>query len=486
MSDQDQSLAIATVNTEVQRFLPVMSMVQAIERRDIIVQAVKRLMREGHDYGKVPGGGDKPVLLQPGAQKLDNLFGLTTRYDIVSQVEDWTGENHGGEPFFKYTVKCQMWRGDFMMGEAIGSCNSWEAKYRWRKAERVCPACGKDAIIKGKEQYGGGWLCYAKKGGCGAKYKTGDAAIESQETGRKPNTEICDQVNTILKIAEKRAHLSATTGATSASEFFTVDLDPEVPSDEAPAPTWAEGEAAAQAVRDEKITRMKSGESYADVGGPDPKSPRSKPEVLQPTDPVKESVEQAKAKSRVTLSIAGLGVTDETETDSIPGSRRVVVDEAGAIQGVDGGTWAEGKAAAYAVAVEKIRKMNAGATYEEASAPDPTEPPGGWQGTAISDTNPLLDESVRQAKAAITPPFKFDKMLSSLSEIKAQLTEAFGDDGKAAYYRVLGLRGWLHANEIKSAAEGRTVFRELRETFDDMQAQAKAVKRRPRPSNVLV
>lgn len=34
----------------------------------------------------------------------------------------------------------------------------------------VCPNCGKDAIIKGKEEYGGGWLCYKAKGGCGSKF----------------------------------------------------------------------------------------------------------------------------------------------------------------------------------------------------------------------------------------------------------------------------------------------------------------------------
>ena len=34
----------------------------------------------------------------------------------------------------------------------------------------LCPNCGKDTIIKGKPEYGGGWVCYSKKGGCGAKF----------------------------------------------------------------------------------------------------------------------------------------------------------------------------------------------------------------------------------------------------------------------------------------------------------------------------
>lgn len=38
--------------------------------------------------------------------------------------------------------------------------------------EPSCPECGKvGAIIKGKEEYGGGFLCFKKKGGCGFKFK---------------------------------------------------------------------------------------------------------------------------------------------------------------------------------------------------------------------------------------------------------------------------------------------------------------------------
>ncbi len=292
-------------SAEVQRFMPIMSMATAMDRRDIIVNAVSKLMKAGHDYGTVPGV-TKNVLLLPGAQKLDNLFGLVPRFDIVSQTEDWTGEHHGNEPFFKYIVKCQLWRGDFLMGEAIGSCSSWEVKYRWRKGERKCPKCGNAAIIKGKEQYGGGWLCFAKKGGCGAKFLTGDPAIEGQEVGRKLNDEICDQVNTILKMAEKRAHLSATTNATSASEFFTVDLEPG--GTDSSEETGAGSKEAAQAVAADKIRRMEAGESYKDVSGPPPPSwddePQAKPDNTEQL--LKESVEQAKMTTKLPFSMGAM------------------------------------------------------------------------------------------------------------------------------------------------------------------------------------
>lgn len=36
-----------------------------------------------------------------------------------------------------------------------------------------CPSCHKLAVIKGKVEFGGGWLCWKGKDGCGAKYTDG-------------------------------------------------------------------------------------------------------------------------------------------------------------------------------------------------------------------------------------------------------------------------------------------------------------------------
>src|ERR1019366_6680838 len=114
---------------------------QAVARRDVLVQAMKSLMKEGVDYGTIPGS-TKPALLQPGADKLGNLFGLTLQYEFLEKEEDWKGERYG-EPFFYYQVRARVYRGDFLLGEGVGSCSSWESKYRRRKAERTCPNCGK-------------------------------------------------------------------------------------------------------------------------------------------------------------------------------------------------------------------------------------------------------------------------------------------------------------------------------------------------------
>jgi hypothetical protein len=118
-----------------------------------------------------------------------------------------------------------LYRGGVKVGAGDASCSSRESKYRWRNAARVCPTCGQAAIIKGKAEFGGGWLCFKKNGGCGAKFDDGDAAIEGQPVGRAPNPDIADVDNTILKMAEKRALIAATLIATNVSDFFTQDME---------------------------------------------------------------------------------------------------------------------------------------------------------------------------------------------------------------------------------------------------------------------
>lgn len=206
--------------------MPVMDIEMALYRRNMLVQYTKSLMDEGRDYGRIPGAGDKPTLLKPGAEKLISLFGLTPDFgDPVESVMDWTGEAHGGEPLFYVKYRCRLSRGDMVVGEGLGSCNSWEKKYRYRSAERVCPECGQPAIIKGKDEYGGGWLCFKKKGGCGYKYPDGDGRIESQVVGQVKNPDIADIVNTIDKMAQKRALIAAVLIAVNASEFYTQDIE---------------------------------------------------------------------------------------------------------------------------------------------------------------------------------------------------------------------------------------------------------------------
>ena len=205
--------------------MPIMALSAARERHKQVLAFVQDLMEDGRDYGVIPGTGGKPTLYKPGAEKLTTFFGLTPTFTLRGKVEDWSGADHGSEPFFYYWYTCHLHRGDFLIAEADGSCNSRETQYRYRKGQRLCPSCGEAAIIKGRAEYGGGWLCWGKRGGCGAKFKDGATEIESQEVGRVLNEDIADQVNSILKKAQKRAFVAVTLIGVNASQFFTQDLE---------------------------------------------------------------------------------------------------------------------------------------------------------------------------------------------------------------------------------------------------------------------
>lgn len=216
--------AAALAVVERSQFMPAMTIESAVERYNSVREFVSRVLRPEIDFGVIPGT-EKLTLLKPGAEKLTTFFGLSTRFQLLERIEDWSGDAHGGEPFFYYLYRCRLHRDELLVAEADGSCNSRETKYRWREAQRVCPECSQAAIIRGREEFGGGWICFRKKGGCGAKFPVGDPQIESQQVGRVPNPDICDQVNTIQKMATKRALIAAVLIAVNASEFFTQDVE---------------------------------------------------------------------------------------------------------------------------------------------------------------------------------------------------------------------------------------------------------------------
>ena len=120
-----------TVQSDAQHLMPALSVQQATQRYQAMATFIRDLMREGADFGTIPGT-NKPTLLKPGAEKLTTFFGLTTRFEVVEKVEDWGGDQHGGEPFFYYWFRASLWRGDRLIAEADGSCNTMESKYRWR------------------------------------------------------------------------------------------------------------------------------------------------------------------------------------------------------------------------------------------------------------------------------------------------------------------------------------------------------------------
>jgi len=254
----EESTALAVPSRAVVQWTPsfVTTLDEACERRDLKHEFFKRVMIKDQHYGVIPGTSSKPTLLKPGAELLNSNMGLCPAFsDEHPPIIDVTGEDHNGEPFIRYQRTCRIYRQigateheRMIVAQASGSCNSWEPKYRYRNAARKCPQCSAEAIIQGKKEYGGGWICFKKKNGCGAKFRDNDPKITEQETGKVANTEVLEQDNTFLKMADKRALIAATLLATGCSDIFTQDLedmghagdpgsqdiDPEPPPETAP------------------------------------------------------------------------------------------------------------------------------------------------------------------------------------------------------------------------------------------------------------
>lgn len=183
-----------------------------LERLAVIQDLMRRAMSPSIDFGQIPGTNSKPTLLKPGAEKLCVMFRLVPRYATQQTIQ--------GRHLTVGTVCTISDLAGHVLGEASAICSTKESKYAYRKAERTCPKCGKAAIIKGKEEYGGGWLCWKKKDGCGAQWPDAAPEIASQTVGRVDNDDLEDSYNTVIRIAEKRALIAAVRLVTGSSALF--------------------------------------------------------------------------------------------------------------------------------------------------------------------------------------------------------------------------------------------------------------------------
>jgi hypothetical protein len=199
---------------------PQYSIAQMVAQRESILLLMKKVLKDGEHYGKIPGCGEKKTLLKSGAEKICSYFGLSSKYDIK--------KNSFPNGHIEYEIICTLThRGTGQeVGQGVGSCSTMESKWRFRKAGRKCPVCNNEnTIIKGKEEFGGGWVCYKAKGGCNAKFKDGDVSIEGQKVGRVEHDNPADYYNTCLKMGKKRAFVDATLIGVAASDLFTQDVE---------------------------------------------------------------------------------------------------------------------------------------------------------------------------------------------------------------------------------------------------------------------
>jgi hypothetical protein len=193
---------------------------------DVIAQRVKELrefvsqyMVEGEDHGTIPGT-PKPTLFKPGAEKLCDVYGFQRLCEVTHRVEDW--ENG----LFHYEVRVDLvsMRSGLIVAQGLGSANSKEARHRWRDEKPACRDCGRELRRSQQE-----WYCWRKKGGCGATY----GLQEITPGGRVENDDPYTLVNTLLKMAKKRALVDAVLSATRSSGLFTQDIE-DMPAEATP------------------------------------------------------------------------------------------------------------------------------------------------------------------------------------------------------------------------------------------------------------
>ncbi len=186
-----------------------------------VQQVMQEVMVKDTHYGKIPGCGDKPALLKPGAEKLCVLFRLAAVPNV--EIVD-LGDGHR-----EYRVRTEIRQigTDHLWGVGVGSCSTKESKYRWRaddKFEVVDGPIPRDAKDR-KAEY--------RKQGFGMRKVDGDWKWVkfSGDGGRVENPDIADTFNTVLKMAKKRSLVDAVLTATAASDLFTQDIEELVEAD---------------------------------------------------------------------------------------------------------------------------------------------------------------------------------------------------------------------------------------------------------------
>lgn len=148
------------------------------EQLDLLTKLVQTVLKEGGDYGKIPGT-DRPTLLKPGADNVSAAFNVYPEPLVLHETVD------PDKGYISYTVGVKLIsRMDGQIkSQGMGQCNSYETKYRYR------------------------WE------GSGDDRK------------RVFNPDPLEQANTILKMAEKRGYVDAVMKLPGVARFFTQDLE---------------------------------------------------------------------------------------------------------------------------------------------------------------------------------------------------------------------------------------------------------------------
>jgi len=187
---------------------------------DLIQEVMKKVMKDKEHYGVIPGCGDKPALLKPGAEKLNMTFRMAP--DPETEIIDLGGGHR------EYRVKCilRAIESGRTLGAGVGSASTMETKWRFRNAEpeptdKPVPKeywdLRKKDSLKAQELIGGkGFITVKIEGNWMIAKLTGEKIEYSNPA---------DYYNTCWKMAKKRALVDAVLTVTAASDIFTQDVE---------------------------------------------------------------------------------------------------------------------------------------------------------------------------------------------------------------------------------------------------------------------
>lgn len=173
---------------------------QVLSHVKLIDELLHKVMKKGVHYDAIPGCGDKPALLKPGAEKVCLTFRLAQKFE--TEVTD-LGNGHR-----QYLVNLTLLHNGTFVGQGIGVCTTMEGKYRYRWDATGVPVPqeywdDRDTDLLGGANYAprkvsGKWMIFRK--------------VEHDNPA--------DYYNTCVKMARKRAHVDATISSTAASDIF--------------------------------------------------------------------------------------------------------------------------------------------------------------------------------------------------------------------------------------------------------------------------
>ena len=149
----------------------IIDVIGAGNRLVAMMEFVKQNLKKGNDYMSIAGG--KPTLLKSGAEKMNILMGYSAEYEKVKDMMNPEKETYYVE--IKCVLRDKQGR---KIAEGIGSCNNKERN--------------------------------------------------------RASIPFYDSLNTVLKMAEKRAYVGATLNANALSQFYTQDLEDNEQVERAP------------------------------------------------------------------------------------------------------------------------------------------------------------------------------------------------------------------------------------------------------------